>query len=480
MNPIDLFGLGQKSKSSNITAQHRLNLYYDTQVDQDKVSTAAYMTPGTQLFATLSASRCRGIHWMESVNKLYVVQRNSLYEVLPNGTFTIRGTLSVSPLDDSNRVGMANNGTQLVLFTGLKAYCFNTSTLAFTTITLPFAGVAGAHVAFLDGYFITNRPSTGQFYISALYDGTSWLGTGLGDFATAESTPDNLITLAVDKGYLTLFGTSSTELWADSGSLLFPFARVNGAPSEVGIAAEWSLAKINGNLTALTKNRQGSLSVAFLDGYQWVNISGTDMDYLLSTYQSPSDAVAFGYTLNGRSFYQITFQTESITWLYDFKSQAWSQLQSFNDSRHLADFGTSFDNTFLVTNYANGSLYKLSQDYYTDNGQPIYRELIGKHVFAQSLQKVSIRRLRVEMEGGVGNLSGLGSNPTVMLQISRDNGHTWGSEIWTTIGGIGSYTSRAEWRRLGQARDWIFKIRVTDPVKVVIIRAVAEAQELNK
>jgi len=54
-----------------------------------------------------------------------------------------------------------------------------------------------------------------------------------------------------------------------------------------------------------------------------------------------------------------------------------------------------------------------------------------------------------------------------MLQISKDNGHTWGNELWTTIGAMGKYFTRVVWRRLGSARDWTFKIRVTDPVKVV-------------
>jgi len=39
---------------------------------------------------------------------------------------------------------------------------------------------------------------------------------------------------------------------------------------------------------------------------------------------------------------------------------------------------------------------------------------------------------------------------------------------------------RLEWRRLGVARDWVFKVRITDSVKCVIIAAVIEGAELNK
>lgn len=478
---INLFGIGNFSKSFNLTSQKRTNIYYDIQQDADKTNIAAYFTPGTTLFSSISSSITRGVHWMESVNKFYVVQHNVFYEVSANGSFVNRGTLSTSPLDDSNRCSMANNGTQLVIFTGLKGYVYNTSTFAFAQITMPYGGNAGNHCEFIDGYFIVNRPQTGQFYKSALYDGTSWLGSGgLGDFATAESTPDNLITIGVDKGYIALLGSSSTELWADTGNVLFPFARVNGAPSTIGVAAEWSLVKINNNLTALTRNRSGNLSVGYLDGYQWVKISNNDIDFIFNNYIAPSDAVSFGYTLNGRSFYQITFQQQGASWLYDFQSQAWSNLTSWNKTRHIADIGAAFDTKYIVSDYQNGNLYILDANALNDNGQPIERELIGQHLVANSRNMISIQRLRVDMEGGIGLITGQGTLPSISLSISRDGGHTYGNEMVTTIGQIGQFKKRAEWRRLGQARDWEFKLRMTDPVKLNIMQAVAEGEELNK
>jgi len=65
--------------------------------------------------------------------------------------------------------------------------------------------------------------------------------------------------------------------------------------------------------------------------------------------------------------------------------------------------------------------------------------------------------------------------PQIMLQVSRDGGYTYGREMWTSFGAIGQYLRRAEWRRLGVSRSFVFKFRVTDPVKVVIISAAAYA-----
>jgi hypothetical protein len=58
-----------------------------------------------------------------------------------------------------------------------------------------------------------------------------------------------------------------------------------------------------------------------------------------------------------------------------------------------------------------------------------------------------------------------------MLQWSKDGGRTFGVEVWQPIGLMGQYLNRAVWRNLGIARDWVFRLRVTDPVKVVIANA---------
>jgi hypothetical protein len=52
--------------------------------------------------------------------------------------------------------------------------------------------------------------------------------------------------------------------------------------------------------------------------------------------------------------------------------------------------------------------------------------------------------------------------------VSRDGGRTWGAEQMVAIGKVGKYTERPELRRLGTARDFVFKLRITDPVKRVL------------
>jgi hypothetical protein len=84
------------------------------------------------------------------------------------------------------------------------------------------------------------------------------------------------------------------------------------------------------------------------------------------------------------------------------------------------------------------------------------------------------------MEQGQGSATGQGQNPQIMLQVSRDGGYTYGNEMWTTFGAAGQYLHRAEWRRLGVSRNYVWKFRITDPVKVTMISAAAYATMADK
>ena len=333
-------------------------------------------------------------------------------------------------------------------------------------------------VVFNDSYFVINNPNTKQFWLSGQYDGFFWDPL---QYASKEAYTDDLLAVSVDNGNLVLFGAISLEYWQNNGGFPFPFQRIAGSPTEVGIASRMSIARCANQLFFLGLTRRGGLSVFRLQNYQPVAVSTPDLDFLINNYTNPTDAIAFTYRQNGHEFYQINFQTQQATWLYDATSDAWSVLQSGESTRHYANRGTQYYNKMIVSDYRNGNLYVLDPDAYTDAGELIARELITPHFFAgNSFNKLHIYRLRLDMEQGVGLAVGQGQNPQAMLQVSRDGGYTYGNEMWTSFGEMGEYLKRAEWRRLGVSRNYVFKFRITDPVKVVFISAAAYATQASK
>ena len=394
---------------------------------------------------------------------LYCCHRDSLYRINNAAVGERLGTLA--PLSTSGAVGFADNGTQLMMVDGIAGYIVTLATGAFAQIADADFPNGATSVTFLDGYFIVDSPSNpGRFYLSALYDGTNWNALA---YATAESNPDNLVRPMAERSLLALFGDYSTEVWANTGALDFPFSRMQGAAVEWGLAAAASAAKFDDSLCWLARNRLGQVSVVRAAGLDIQRVSTPELDYLFSTYSAVTDATAFGFVLNGHPLYALSFPTASRTWLYDGKTGAWSEWQSYGLTRHRGATQTSFLNEIMVGDYANGKIYKLKPDVYTDNGQTIAREIVGGHIVGP------ISEIEVDLETGVGLATGQGSDPQIMLSLSRDGGHSFGVEKWKSAGKIGEYRHKARWRRLGgrDDDDIVPKIRITDPVEVNILGA---------
>lgn len=396
-------------------------------------------------------------------DSIFFVHRGTLWEVNNTGLQTNRGTLNTS----SGRVDMAYNGSQIGIVDGTNMYCYTVATTAFMVVTSGlFANPIS--ITYQDSYFICNFRNSQRFQISAQNDGTTWDAL---DFASAEAAPDRVVRVLDDHGEIVLCGETTIEYWGNSGAQDFPYSNIRGATSEFGLAAPWSLTKFNDSLAGLMKNRMGQVQVMMAVGHSLQKISSFELDSIINGYVSVADATAFSYLLGGHPMYQINFPSAGKSWLYDGSTQMWSPLETGLDGqRHLAEICIDYLNKPRVTDYANGNVYILDANAYTDNGTPIARELIGKHLM-KDYKKTEVFRLQVDFETGVGLVSGQGSDPQAMLQVSKDNGHTWGNEMWTTAGQIGTYLTRVIWRRLGTARDWLFKFRITDPVKVVITGA---------
>jgi hypothetical protein len=460
LKPVPLFGIGTFGKSVNVDAQVRTNLYVEVQIDSEKSRLALFPTPGLVTFVNFGAYPSRGI-WKKG-DFLYVVNRFTLWRVSNDGAMLNVGTL----LTSSGRVDMTDNGTQIIIVDGPNGYIYNTNTAVFAQITSPNFPGAGT-VTFLNGYFVVTKPDTGQFYISSLYDGLTWAAL---DFATAESNPDNLVRVIADNGQLVLFGPETCEFWGDSGALDFPFARVGASAIEWGLAARWSLCKFMDSLIFLRRNRLGAVQVCTLSGYMATPVSTPELDFVFSKYTATSDATGYSYMVSGHPFFAINFPSANESWLYDGLTKAWSKQQySATPSRHRGEIQQNYLDRNFVTDYENGKLYQLTDGVYTDDGETIVREIIGRH---QTIGDwMSIDELWFEMNSGVAPLVGQGENPMMMLQISKDGGHTFGREIFVPMGKQGEYRRRAVFRNLGRARDWICKVRVTDPVGTVWVAA---------
>lgn len=476
MLPLPIVGPSYTARSRNFDAARTVNLYPEASESGTSKGVAMLVgAPGLLRFATLPGSdavRPNGTLRFSAAYGIAVVG-NQVYRVDITGAYLLLGTCDSA----TTPVSMASNGTVVMLVTGAHGYVIDPVGATVTQITDPdFHGAD--RVDYLDGYFVFNWTGTQRFQI------TSILGTDIDslDFASAEGAPDLLISLICDHRELWLFGETSFEVFYNSGNSDSPIERIQGAFQQQGCAAVHSPARFNGAVAWLSRNEQGQGMVLQSAGYGWKRISTHAVELAIAGYSSIEDAVGFSYQEEGHEFYMLTFPSGDTTWVYDANTGLWAERQRRNPTngameRHRAVSVMAFANRIIVGDRTGPYLQTLDLDTYADDGDilPAIRQ-VG-HMGSTDNLFTFVHRVWVDMETGVGLPSGQGSDPIMLLAISKDGGHTFGSNIEIPMGRIGERKVRAVARRLGKARDWVFRFTITDPVKRILIGGGAEMEE---
>ena len=453
--------------SKNVDAQRCINMYPELNelgTGKEREIASLVSTPGLELIEILGDGPVRGLH-AGSNGVLYVVSGHLLYSVdsdfIPNHI----GTLKTG----YGNVSMQDNGMILVVVDGDNGYHHTLGTQETTQIE-DEAFLGSRQVAYQDGYFIFSKPDSGIFYIAGLGS----IDFDALDFASAEGLPDNITGILCDHRELWLFGEVSTEVFYNTGAAAFPFQRVEGSFIEHGCVATFSISKLNNTVYWLGRNEQGDGVVWAAEGYAPRRISTHSVERAMQKYGDLSEATAWTYQENGHSFYALNFEQNDTTWVFDTASGQWHE-RAFTENgrlhRHRVNNHAFFAGKHVVGDFENGNLYEMSETIYSDNGSEITRRRVSPHI-TETLDRLFYSNFQLDIETGVGvDGTGQGVTPQAMLQWSDDGGHTWSNEYWRSFGEIGVRYKRAIWRRLGQSRDRIFRVTITDPVKVALIGA---------
>ena len=370
---------------------------------------------------------------------------------------------------DSYNIASTRGGTAINVTAGGAGIHTRTTYLAAITAA-GFPG--GVSIDFLDGYLIVNRPDSQSYFISGLYDALSWSAL---DFASAESNPDNLLRVFVDHSQLMLLGKYTTEMHADSGAQQFPFVR-NGFAIDWGIVGPWSIARLDNSVAFLARKRMGEVQVVMYTGGTPRRISTHDIERILNSYPYIDSATAFSFTLDGHPMYVINVAER--TFMYDLASDCWSSLKGWNLNRYRGEIGEPFGNKTVIADYENGNLYYLDRDTHTDNDEPQVMSITGKHLF-NSIDRLTVNEINIDMSMGVGTVSGQGENPQIGMSYSKDGGNSWSNVRFAGMGKIGKYGNLVRFGQLGQCRDLVVKLEISDPVKRCINAVYADIEADN-
>ncbi len=453
-----------KSPALNLSAQRCVNAFAEREPPDAESPVAVFVQPGLRAFATCGLGPIRGMHIMDGV--LYVVSGTDLYSVSATGVATIVG----GAVSGTGIVSMADNGTQLCMVNGTNGYIYSVAA-GFTLISDIDFHPANT-VTFFDNVFVFDWAGTNKFFISDTLDGTSYDGLA---FGTAEVQSDFVLCTVNQQENLLIFGATTIETWYDAGAVNMPFLRVDGGTVERGLLSPLATVKEDNSVFFLGDDR----IFYRLNIITPVRVSNHAIEEEWATYSTMADAFCFSYAYDGHKFVVLTFPTANKTWKYDISTGLWHEGESwdiFGNSlgRWRGNCHIDCYNLNLIGDAFSGNIGILDDNVFTEFDQPL-RALLTSPPIHNDRKRVFIPRFELYMQTGVGLTTGQGSDPQAMLRWSKDGGNTFSDvQIWHTIGKIGKYLTRLRWLRMGQAREWVFELTISDPVRRVIVSAHAD------
>lgn len=475
--------LGQPYQGQSVIAsgQRRINIYAESNKGalQAPSPITYYPFPGTELFGTPlddAKTRCT---YRTSIGTAYVVVGPTVYFVNSAGTMLFVGSIP----DRASQVYMADNGLAVVLVDGVGGWAIDMVSNDFGPIIDPsFYGAD--YVVFLDTFFCFNRPDTNQFYISLSMVTYALLTAGTSfdplDIAAKSGSADPILGLAAVHRQLILIGELTTEIWIGTGAADFYFQIVQGAYIDHGCGAQYSIATQDYATHWLMQDKQGSGIVVQNIGYELKEISTPYLVKTFKSYATMDDAIGMCFQIADHAFYLLVFPTANATWLYDLTTGYWCELGQWNVNTNSFDrypanccmfaFGKN-----IFGHFSTGQLFNWNPDVFTNHGEPIRCVATFMHMVGPNFERVIYNNFDADMEVGTSvQTSEDDDDPVVALDWSDDRGVSFGFPVEQSLGRQGQFFTTVSWNRLGYARDRIFRLTWSAPVKTALNGAFAE------
>lgn len=464
--------------------QRCVNLYLSGIETPDKAPFILEGVPGLRTFATLTGE-CRGM--IENADgRTFAVYGSNLVELFADGTTATRGSL----LTSTGEVSMAYGLFQLVMVDGPNGYVLTLSGNTFQQIVSE--GFYGSDtVEFLSNFFSFIRPDTQQQYIAAVNDATQFDPL---DFRSAEQSPDNLVSQIALNSVLWMFGVKTTEFFYVTGDGEYPFTTNGQGVLEIGCVAVHSAKKVGDSVIWIGRTEEGFGIVYRSLGYGAQRISTQAVEQALQEADDLSQAVAYTEQRDGLTFWCVNAPGLKATWCYEMLTGAWHERCEVDNLGEYAA-GRITHHVYAMGKHlggaANGNVYEMRTDLYTNDGDVLRRERVSPHAAVPSLSTLFFSRFVLDCStGGRGQrAAGTGLNDALdnrfddlKVELSwadwRPNrALQFGNAILRSVGYIGQTFARVVWNAnvLGCAKDRVWRVRFSGNAPFSLIGAEVDA-----
>lgn len=391
--------------------------------------------------------------------------------------------------NNGEAVSMTDNGFVFVICDGQNIFTYPLETLdgqgQLKAVTLPVrAGeetqsIVPTTVGFIKQRIVTNDSTTNQWFYSDLptSDPKTTLVFQDDSFYSAETNGDNISALKVATSSIYIFGPRSFEIRRGQDNQDSPFALVDGSQSAIGCSAVGSIATIDDKIFWLASSDIGTGGIYMCQSATVTRISDIAIEGIIADTSDIDKAVGYCYAYKGNVYYVISFNSGNTTLVYNVSNGLWHQ-RSTRDLPNAVWKAWAYSYLCVVNNEIYGQLLfgsnegvlvKLADDIYTEwTNDPIVREFITQPIW-QDLDKIQLREVVLDMQvGGTDLLTGYGSDPKLLMQISKDGGETFGPIKEASLGKQGEYTKKVRYFVKGDMLSLVLKFMCSAPINFSI------------
>lgn len=370
------------------------------------------------------------------------------FRYIVSGTRVFKDGVQIGVLPGLTRIRHAQSDTQLVMVADGVAYLVG---VAVATIAIPDSDLV-SDVVFAAGRFVYSISAEGTFRYSEIGDAED-----IGDlnFATAESSPDAIVSMETLGDDVLFFGESSTEWWGPTGDTAAPFQRYNGRRYDTGSAAQNGACRTdNGLFWVGTSQRSDRTDLkVYRTGSVAEVVSTPAIDAFLSQCADISLATSVEVPSEGRSFYVLNIPGVT-TVAFDVREKTWAEWASYG----LDVFRLQCADAGVYGDSSTNQIWTFDAEANTDDGDPIVRicSAFFPSIARQRVKVVELFAARGEIATGT---------PVVEMRYTDHEEQDWVNWVSADLGPVGTFP-RARWWQLGMTYPpgRVFEFRCSDDV----------------
>lgn len=446
-----IFARQSAPNDPSYSGERLLNLYAQPHPDRGVGPFILAPSPGLTTFATLAEGRpVRAIYQERGV--IYAACNGILWSV-NEATGAVQ---SLGGITDSPDTYIEGNGLQIAVVAGGQ-YRVHTKATGSLLLTNTGAITEPETLTMLDNYIILTESDGQRFQISGLQAAESMDGL---DFASAESAPDKIVRAFADHSELWMFGSQSSEVFANTGNADFPFQRISGGVVERGCAFPRSVAADDNSVFWVGEDRL----VYRVNGYTPQVVSTPYISGRLLALDDGADVNGFTYSYRNAKHYVLRLP-DGPSLVYDASTSMWHERMT-GDRQPFEGRCATDDGRYIGGE--NGRIYTLGGIY--DGDVPVWREGVSLPI-SSSRERFSLNRVQLHFQTGETEIN---RDAQVALSVSK-NGVEFGLDRWRSLGDQGDYDKLIRWHGLGSARQFQIRFRITDPIETALYGATVEA-----